>query len=55
MRLQAITLNDEEAEVLMGFVAELLDDKSPIDNGTRVVLDSIYQKIDNLETAWEEN
>jgi hypothetical protein len=55
MRLQTITLNDLEAETLMGFIGELLDDKSPIDKGTRVVLDSIYQKIDNLETAWEEN
>lgn len=55
MRLQTITLTDSEAETLMGFVAELLDDNSGIANWQRTDLDSIYQKIDNLETAWEEN
>lgn len=53
MRTQVIRLTDLEAETLHGFVAELLDDLG-IDSETRLVLDSIYQKIDSLDEI-EEN
>ena len=31
-----------EIETLLGFVGELLDDASPIDNANRTTLDGIY-------------
>jgi hypothetical protein len=40
-----IKLDDYEAEVLMGFLAELVDDRSPIDNADRDVLDGIIAQL----------
>lgn len=54
MRIQTIRLTDLEADTLQGFIAELLDDSSAIDSETRVVLDSIYQKIDSLDEIEEQ-
>jgi hypothetical protein len=45
----AYFLTDAEAETLLGFVAELLDDKSQIDNGAREMLDGVYK---TLSEAW---
>lgn len=54
MRIQTIRLTDLEADTLMGFLGELLEEDSPIDNQTRSVLDSIYTKVDSLDEIEEE-
>ena len=54
MRIQTIRLTDLEADTLMGFLGELLDDNSPITDDTRAVIDSIYQKVDTLDEIEED-
>ena len=44
----AYFLTDTEAETLLGFVAELLDNASPIDNATRATLDSVYTTLSEV-------
>jgi hypothetical protein len=40
-----IRLKDYQAAILLGYVAELLDDKSLIPDGDREVLDVVYRQL----------
>ena len=46
MPKKAIWLDDYHAEILLGYVAELLDDKSGIPDGDREVLDAVYEQLE---------
>jgi hypothetical protein len=45
MPKQPIWIDDYEAEVLTGFVGELLDDKSGVPQAERDVFDKVYKRL----------
>jgi hypothetical protein len=45
MPKKPIWLDDYQAEVLLGYVGELLDDKSKVPDNDREVLSAVYEQL----------